>query len=299
MKIYDSVCELIGNTPLVRVKYNVGSLLAKLEYFNPLGSVKDRVGFNMIEKALQRGDITPSSVIIEPTSGNTGIALAFTCAQKGMKCILTMPESMSLERRKMLSALGAQIVLTPAELGMQGAVDKANELHASIPGSFIPDQFSNPDNPDSHSSTAFEIVRDTDAKVDYFIACIGTGGTVSGVGKALKKAVPSVKIVGVESAESPLISKGISGPHKIQGIGANFIPSTFDPNVCDELVTVSSDDAYLACRTLAKEQGLFLGISSGAAICAAAKIAKKHPDATIVALCPDGGSRYLSSDLFD
>lgn len=299
MRIFNSTKDLIGNTPLLALKNTNGKVLCKLEFFNPLGSVKDRVGYNMILSALEQGLIDKDTTIIEPTSGNTGIALTSCCACLGMKCILTMSESMSKERIMMLKALGAQIVLTDKDKGMQGAVDKANELHSSIANSFIPDQFSNPTNPLSHIGTANEIITDTDGKVDYFVACIGTGGTISGVGERLKKAIPSVKIVGCEPSESPLISKGYSGTHNIQGIGANFIPSVFNKDVCDEIVTASTCEAYETARMVAKTNGILVGISSGASIYVALSLHKRFPDKTIVALCPDGGEKYLSTPLFD
>ncbi len=301
MKIYHSLTQLIGNTPLIKISslsQNDNEVIAKAECFNPY-SVKDRVAFNMLNSALNEGIIDKNSVIIEPTSGNTGIGLAFCCASMGMKCILTMPSSMSEERKKLLSALGAQLVLTEPKAGMQGAIDKANELKQAIPNSFIPQQFENPANPLAHESTANEILADTDGKIDYFVACIGTGGTISGIGKILKERVPNIKIVGIEPYDSPLITKGISGAHKIQGIGANFIPKTFDESVVDEIVTIKTEDAYSTARTVAKNEGLLVGISSGASLFVASTIAKRENGKHIVALCPDSGERYLSTDLFN
>ncbi|MHB1275573.1 MAG: cysteine synthase A, partial [Candidatus Humimicrobiaceae bacterium] len=269
-KIYNNITETIGNTPLVKInKVAEGSkatILAKLESFNPLSSLKDRIGIAMIEAGEKEGKINKDTVIIEPTSGNTGIALAFVCAAKGYKLILTMPETMSIERRQLLKIMGAEIVLTEGALGMKGAVEKANELSASIKNTYIPQQFDNPANPEIHKkTTAVEIINDTDGKVDFFIAGIGTGGTITGVGEALKAKIGNVKIVGVEPKDSPLLSAGTTGPHKIQGIGANFIPKILNKNIMDEIITVDSNDAGNIARRLAKEEGILVGISSGAA----------------------------------
>ncbi len=302
MNIYNSLTDLIGNTPLLKLKSlsNVSTgcdVIAKAECFNPY-SVKDRVAHKMLTSAIDNGIIDKNTVIIEPTSGNTGIGLAFCCASMGMKCILTMPSSMSEERKKLLSALGAQLVLTDPTKGMQGAIEKANELKNTIANSFIPQQFENPFNPLAHESTANEIIADTDGKIDYFVACIGTGGTISGVGKILKERIPSIKIIGIEPHDSPLLTKGVAGAHKIQGIGANFIPQTLDLNVVDEILTIKTDDAYTTCRKVAQNEGLLVGISSGAALYIASEIAKKESGKRIIALCPDSGERYLSTDLF-
>ena len=308
MNIKNNVAELVGNTPLIALnnykkQYNFpANLLAKLEYFNPAGSVKDRVALNMIEEAEKRGDLKPGSVIIEPTSGNTGIGLAAISNAKGYKLILTMPDSMSVERQKLLRAYGAEIVLTEGKLGMQGAVDKANELKERYPNSFIAGQFYNPDNPDAHyKSTGPEIWRDTDGRVDIVVACFGTGGTVSGIGKYLKEQNSSMEIIGVEPADSPLVTKGTAGPHKIQGIGANFIPENLDRSVIDEVVTITTDQAYQAVKDLAKWEGVLVGISSGAALSVAKTMALRPENCgkTIVAILPDTGERYLSCEVFE
>lgn len=307
-KIFNSLTETIGNTPLLNLRnygksMNIEALiLAKLEYFNPLGSVKDRVGYAMIKDAEESGKIVPGSVIIEPTSGNTGIGLAFVAAAKGYRLILTMPETMSVERRKLLKALGAEIVLTPGAEGMNGAIRKAEELSKEIGGSFIPQQFCNPSNPEVHrKTTAEEIWRDTDGNVDIFVAGVGTGGTITGVGEILKKKNPDAKIVAVEPYDSPVLSGGKPGPHKLQGIGAGFVPDVLNADIIDEIITVKSDDAFAAVRTLAKTEGLLVGISSGAAACAATELAKRpeNKDKTIVVIFPDTGERYLSTPLFD
>ena len=299
--------DLIGNTPLLELnnyckKNEVpATLLAKLEYFNPAGSVKDRIAKAMIEKAEADGVLTPDSVIIEPTSGNTGIGLASVAAAKGYKIILTMPETMSLERRNLLAAYGAQLVLTEGAKGMKGAIARAQELAKEIPNSFIPSQFTNMANPEMHKKTTGpEIWRDTDGKVDIFVAGVGTGGTVSGVGQYLKSQNPNVKIIAVEPADSPVLSEGKAGPHRIQGIGAGFVPDTLDISVCDEVITVKSEDAFRTCRELARSEGLLVGISSGAATFAAALVANRPENAgkTIVALLPDTGERYLSTPDF-
>ena len=305
MKIYNNVLELIGHTPLVRInKMNdgVADIVVKLEKQNPAGSVKDRPALNMIEKAEQEGLINKDTVIIEPTSGNTGIGLALACAIKGYKMILTMPETMSTERRKLLSAYGAELVLTDGAKGMQGAVDKANELHKEIQNSFIPQQFSNPANPESHViSTAEEIWDDTDGKVDFIVAGVGTGGTISGLAKGLKAKNPNIKVVAVEPASSPLLSKGFAGAHKIQGIGANFVPENYDANLIDEIITVKNEDAISIAKRLAKEEGILSGISSGAALWAANEVSKRSENKgkLIVVILPDSGERYLSSEMFD
>jgi len=305
MKIYNNVLELIGHTPLVRInKMNdgVADIVVKLEKQNPAGSVKDRPALNMIETAEKEGLINKDTVIIEPTSGNTGIGLALACAIKGYKMILTMPETMSVERRKLLSAYGAELVLTDGAKGMQGAVDKANELHKEIKNSFIPQQFSNLANPESHViSTAEEIWNDTEGKVDFIVAGVGTGGTISGIAKGLKVKNPNVKAVAVEPASSPLLSKGFAGVHKIQGIGANFVPENYDVNLIDEIIPVKNEDAISFAKRLAKEEGILSGISSGAALCAANEISKRseNKDKLIVVILPDSGERYLSSEMFD
>lgn len=305
--IANQLTELIGRTPLVRLnrfgkELNPGAeIVVKVESFNPGGSAKDRIALAMIEDAEKKGLLTPGATIIEPTSGNTGVGLALVAAVKGYKLILTMPDSMSIERRNLLKAYGAKIELTPGKDGMQGAVDKANELHEQTPGSFIPMQFENPANPQRHyATTAEEIWKDTDGKVDIFVAGVGTGGTISGTGKRLKELNPNVKIVAVEPASSPLITTGKAGPHKIQGIGANFIPKTYDASVVDEVLTVENDDAIRSGRRLAQEDGLLVGISSGAAAYAALQLALRpeNKGKRIVALLPDTGERYLSTVLY-
>ena len=306
-KIYDSALELIGRTPLVKLnsikdKYNLkADILAKVEYFNPAGSVKDRIALAMVEDAEKRGLLSPGATIIEPTSGNTGVGLAFVSAVKGYKLILTMPETMSVERRNLLKARGAQLVLTPGTEGMKGAIAKAEELKASIPGSIILGQFDNPANPEIHfKTTGEEIWQDTGGSVDIFVAGVGTGGTVTGTGRALKSHNPSVKVVAVEPASSAVLSGNPSGPHKIQGIGAGFVPKVFDRSVVDEILPVSNDDAFTAARSLSAEEGLLVGISSGAAFSAALQLALRPENAgkTIVVLLPDTGERYLSTELF-
>lgn len=297
MNIYDNILELIGNTPLVKInKLNTGksTVLAKVESFNPAGSVKDRPALNMIEDAEKKGLINKDTVIIEPTSGNTGIGLAMVCAVRGYRMILTMPETMSEERRKLLKAYGAELVLTDGSKGMQGAVDKANELHKEIKNSFIPQQFSNPANPASHLVTAEEIWQCTDGKVDIVIAGVGTGGTISGIARVLKGKNPNIKAVAVEPLSSPLLSKGQAGTHKIQGIGANFIPENFDRKVIDEIFTVSNEDAIETARKTAVQEGILCGISSGSALYAACEYSKENEDKVIVAILPDTGERYLS-----
>lgn len=308
MPIANSLIELIGNTPLLELRnYEreegaAAKIVAKLEYFNPLSSVKDRIGAALIEDAEAKGLIDRDSVIIEPTSGNTGIALAFVCAAKGYRLILTMPETMSVERRKLLAALGAELVLTEGEKGMKGAIAKAEELKQQIPNSFIPGQFVNPANPDIHRrTTAKEILRDTNGKVDFFVAGIGTGGTITGVGDVLKRSNPDVKVIAVEPADSPVLSQGKAGPHKIQGIGAGFVPEILDTKVIDEIITVENEQAFAASRLAAKKEGLLVGISSGAALYAAAQIARRpeNKGKTVVVLCPDTGERYLSTALYE
>jgi cysteine synthase A len=302
MTKYENLIQTIGNTPLVKVNKLSKSknLYAKIEYFNPAGSVKDRIALAMIEDAENKGLITKNTTIIEPTSGNTGIGLAFISAIKGYKLILTMPETMSIERRKLLQAYGAELVLTDGAKGMKGAIEKAQELHEQIPDSFIPQQFKNPANPEKHyNTTAQEIWKDTNGEVDIFVAGVGTGGTVSGIGKFLKEQKKDVTIVAVEPASSPVLSGGQAGAHKIQGIGAGFVPDTFDRNVVDKIVTVTNEDAVETARLSAKQEGMFIGISSGACLYAAINLANENPNKNVVALLPDTGERYLSSVLFE
>ena len=302
MTKYENLIQTIGNTPLVKVNKLSKSknLYAKIEYFNPAGSVKDRIALAMIEDAENKGLITKNTTIIEPTSGNTGIGLAFISAIKGYKLILTMPETMSIERRKLLQAYGAELVLTDGAKGMKGAIEKAQELHEQITDSFIPQQFKNPANPEKHyNTTAQEIWKDTNGEVDIFVAGVGTGGTVSGIGKFLKEQKKDVTIVAVEPASSPVLSGGQAGAHKIQGIGAGFVPDTFDRNVVDKIVTVTNEDAVETARLSAKQEGMFIGISSGACLYAAINLANENPDKNVVALLPDTGERYLSSVLFE
>ena len=299
--------ELIGHTPLLELsRYGAkhqfqARVLAKLEYLNPAGSAKDRVGLSMILDAEEKGLLKPGGVIIEPTSGNTGIGLASVAAARGYRVILTMPDTMSAERRTLLAAYGAELVLTPGKLGMQGAVDKAKELAASIPGSFIPGQFDNPANPEAHyRTTGPEIWRDTDGQVDLFVACVGTGGTLTGVGRYLKEQNPEIRVAAVEPDASPLLSGGQAGPHQIQGIGANFIPSVLDRSVYDQVVRVRDEDAFAMGRSAARREGILVGVSSGAALWAAGSLARQPEYAckTIVVLLPDSGDRYLSSPMF-
>ncbi len=308
MKIYGSAAELIGGTPLVRFSAfgkaaGAGAeILAKLEYLNPAGSAKDRVGKEMLDAALSSGRITKDSLIIEPTSGNTGIGIAAYAAQLGMKVIIVMPETMSLERRKLIAAYGAKLVLTDGSKGMAGSIEKANELAAANPGSFIPAQFDNPDNCAAHyKTTGPEIWADTDGTVDIFVAGIGTGGTITGTGRFLKEMNPNVKIVAVEPADSPLLSQGRAGAHGLQGIGANFVPKILDTDIYDEIITVTTEQAYAAARLTVKTQGILIGISSGAALHAAAELAKRPENSgkRIAVLLPDGGERYLSTSLFE
>lgn len=303
-RIADNITQLIGRTPLVRLNSfseNGAEVVAKVESFNPLGSAKDRVGFAMIEDAEKKGLLKKGATVIEPTSGNTGVGLAFTCAVKGYKLILTMPESMSAERRALLAALGAELVLTPASEGMSGAIRRADELAAETEGSFIPGQFVNPANPDVHEKTTGpEIITDTDGKVDIFVSAVGTGGTITGVGRALKKHNPDIKIVAVEPYDSPVLSGGKAGPHKLQGIGAGFVPDILDTDLIDEIITVKTEEAYAAARKSAGREGVLVGISSGAALHAASLLAKRpeNKGKRIVVLLPDTGERYLSTDLF-
>ncbi|MGK2940703.1 MAG: cysteine synthase A [Immundisolibacter sp.] len=303
-RILDDITQAIGNTPLVRIRRLIKSdatVLAKLEFFNPLSSVKDRIGLAMIEAAEKSGQLAPGGEIIEPTSGNTGIALAFVCAARGYRLTLTMPASMSIERRKVLRALGAEIVLTPAEKGMTGAIERARELLAERPGSIMPQQFENPANPDVHRrTTAEEIWRDTDGNVDYLISGVGTGGTITGVAEVIKARRPSFKAIAVEPSASPVLSGGKPGPHKIQGIGAGFVPGNLNTKIVDEVIQVSNEDAMAYARRAAQEEGLFVGISSGAAL-KAAEIVASRPEAagsTIVVIIPSAGERYLSTALF-
>lgn len=307
MKVYEKLTDLIGKTPILKLNnYSAAQeldtpVLAKLEYFNPAGSVKDRVAKAMIDDAEAKGILTPDSVIIEPTSGNTGIGLASVAAARGYRIILTMPETMSIERRNLLKAYGAELVLTDGAKGMKGAIAKADELAKEIPHSFIPGQFVNQANPAAHyATTGPEIWEDTDGKIDIFVAGVGTGGTVTGVGKYLKSKNPNVKIVAVEPATSPVLSKGVAGPHKIQGIGAGFVPDTLDTDIYDEIFTVENDDAFATGKAIARSEGVLVGISSGAAVYAATQLAKRpeNKGKVIVALLPDTGDRYLSTPMF-
>ncbi|MDP2941828.1 MAG: cysteine synthase A [Candidatus Omnitrophota bacterium] len=304
-RIFSDITKTVGNTPLVKInKLAAGlnvAILAKLEFFNPLSSVKDRIGVAMIEAAEKKGILKKNSVIIEPTSGNTGIALGFVCAAKGYRLILTMPDTMSLERRQLLKILGAELVLTEGAKGMRGAVEKAEELSKATANSFMPQQFNNPANPEIHrKATAEEIWKDTDGAVDIFIAGIGTGGTITGVGEVLKKRKPAVKIIGIEPADSAVLSGGKPGAHKIQGIGAGFVPGVLNAKAYDEIIQVKNDDAGKIARELARKEGIFAGISSGAAMWAAMEVAKRKESAgkTIVVVLPDTGERYLSTWLF-
>lgn len=307
MTVYKAISDLIGNTPLVELthieeKEGLDSrVVAKVEFFNPAGSVKDRIAKKMIEDAEKKGVIKPGATLIEPTSGNTGIGIASVAAAKGYKAIMTMPETMSVERRNLLKAYGAKVVLTDGKAGMKGAIAKAKELAATIPNSFIPSQFENPSNPQTHyESTGPEIWKDTEGKVDIFVAGVGTGGTVSGTGKYLKDQNPNVKVIAVEPATSPVLSQGYAGPHGIQGIGAGFVPNTLDTSVYDEVFTVTNEQAYETGRLIAHNEGMLVGISSGAATYAAIQIAKRpeNKGKTIVVLLPDTGERYLSTPMF-
>ena len=307
MHVYESLPELIGNTPILELKRSgalwntLAPIYAKLEYFNPLGSIKDRAALYMINAAIADGKIGENTVVIEPTSGNTGIGLAYICTTKGIRLILTMPENMSKERRSLLSALGAEIVLTPAWEGMNGAVRKAQALHEENPDSFIPDQFGNPANVQAHvETTSQEILRDMDNQVDIFVSSVGTGGTLTGNGKVFKAVNPACQVIAVEPAASPLLSQGRFGPHKIQGIGANFIPEILDQSLIDEIIAVTDDDAYAVSREVARSEGLLVGISSGAALWAARELARRPENAgkKIVVILPDTGERYLSVNLY-
>lgn len=307
MKTYDTITDLIGSTPLLKLNRfaaveNLGAeVYAKLEYFNPAGSVKDRIAYAMITDAEKSGALKPGSVIIEPTSGNTGIGLAAVAAARGYRIIIVMPETMSVERRQLMKAYGAELVLTEGAKGMKGAIAKAQELAAQTPDSFIPGQFTNPANPSAHrATTGPEIWNDTDGTVDIFVAGVGTGGTLTGVGEYLKSQNPNVKVVAVEPAGSPVLSKGVAGAHKIQGIGAGFVPDTLNTKVYDEIITVENEDAFATGRELARKEGLLVGISSGAAVWAAAQLAKRpeNQGKRIVVLLPDTGDRYLSTPMF-
>ena len=307
MRTYERITDLVGGTPLLQLNAYMddeapeATVLGKLEYFNPAGSVKDRIAKRMIDDAEAAGVLKPGAVIIEPTSGNTGIGLASVAASRGYKMILTMPETMSVERRNLLKAYGAELVLTDGAQGMKGAIDKAEELAAQTPGSFIPSQFTNPSNPKAHiATTGPEIWDDTEGKVDFFVAGVGTGGTLSGVGAYLKSKNPNVKIVAVEPAGSPVLSKGVAGSHKIQGIGAGFVPETLDTEIYDEIIPVENEDAFAMGRRLARKGGVLVGISSGAAVHAARELAKRpeNKGKVIVALLPDTGERYLSTPMF-
>lgn len=308
MRIHDNALDLIGNTPLIELKkleHELGlkaRIVAKVEFFNPAGSVKDRIARSMVEKAIEDGIITEGATLIEATSGNTGIGLASVAAMKGYKAIFTMPETMSIERRKLLKAYGAEIVLTDGKLGMKGAIAKAIELSKEIPNSFIPSQFENTANPLAHyNGTGPEIFKDTDGEVDIFVAGVGTGGTLSGTGKYLKEKKKDVRVVAIEPATSPVLSKGQSGPHGIMGIGAGFVPDTLDTGIYDEIITITNDEAYEYGRLIAKKEGLLVGISSGAALCGAVKLAQRPENERkmIVVLLPDTGERYLSTPMFE
>jgi cysteine synthase len=307
-KIFDSIIDLIGNTPMLKLSNYIeankleATIIAKLEYFNPLGSVKDRIGFAMIKDAEEKGLLKKDSVIIEPTSGNTGIALAFVAAAKKIRLIITMPDSFSIERRNLLSALGAELVLTPGNEGMNGAIRKAHELSEKIPGAFILQQFENPANPEAHrKTTAREIWDDTQGKIDIFVAGVGTGGTITGVGEFLKKKNPDIKIVAIQPYDSPVLTGGKPSSHKIQGIGPNFIPKNFNPKVVDEIIGVKNEEAIGTSRLLSRHEGLLVGFSSGAAAFAATRIARRpeNKGKTIVTVFPDTGERYLSTSLYE
>ncbi len=305
MRIAKDITKLIGNTPLVKLNkitvHAKATVVAKLEYFNPCSSIKDRIGVSMIEDAEARGLIKPGTVIVEPTSGNTGIALAFVCAVKGYKLLLTMPDTMSVERRSLLRALGAELILTPGKDGMKGAVDKAQQLVDKNSNYFMPQQFKNKANPEVHKkTTAEEIWKDTDGKVDVIISGVGTGGTITGIAQALKKRKPSFKAIAVEPFDSPILSGGAAGPHKIQGIGAGFIPDILDVKIIDEIIKVKNEDAIKIAQRLLREEGILAGVSSGAAVWAALEVGKKeeYKDKLIVVILPDTGERYLSTELF-
>jgi len=306
MNIATNITELIGNTPLVRLnvpsKITGATILGKCEFMNPTSSVKDRIGFSMIKSAMDEGKITSETLIIEPTSGNTGIALASVCAALGLKLTLTMPESMSVERRNILRALGANLVLTPASLGMKGSIDEANALAASTPNALVLQQFSNPANPQIHrETTALEILRDTEGKVDIFVTAVGTGGTITGTGEALRAALPNIQIIAVEPQDSPILSGGHAGSHKIQGIGAGFIPDILNTTLYNEVITVSNDDAIATAKKLAREEGILVGISAGANVYAAMQVASRpeNKGKTVVTILCDTAERYLSTALFD
>jgi cysteine synthase len=304
-RIYDDITQTIGNTPLVRINRisTFGAeVLVKLESFNPLSSVKDRIGVAMIDDAERKGLIKKGSTIIEPTSGNTGIALAFIAAARGYRLVLTMPDNMSLERRKLLKVFGAEIVLSPSALGMKGAIEKAEKIVKDTPGAFMPQQFNNPVNTQAHhDTTARELIRDTDSRLDFFVSGVGTGGTLTGIGMVLKKEIPGIRVIAVEPAASAVLSGGCPGPHKIQGIGAGFVPAILDKNLIDEIIKVSDQDAKEMTRELAKREGILTGISGGAAFFAGVEIGKRpeNKDRRIVIILPDTGERYLSTDLFD
>lgn len=307
MKVYQNIIELIGNTPIIKLnnyqkELNLNAnLYCKLESYNPAGSVKDRIAYVMIKDAEEKGILKPDSVIIEPTSGNTGIGLAAVCAAKGYRAILVMPDTMSIERRTLLKALGATLVLTPGSEGMKGAIAKANEIARETKNAFIPSQFDNPANPEIHKKTTGpEIYRDLDGKVDIFVSGIGTGGTISGAGEYLKSKIPHLKVVGIEPVDSPVITKGVAGSHQIQGIGAGFIPNTLNTNIYDEIIAVENEEAFAASRKVAKLEGLLVGISSGAAIHAGTLLAERseNKDKNIVIILPDSGERYLSTSLY-
>ena len=304
-KIANDITELIGNTPLVKLskitKDVEAEIVGKLEFFNPTGSVKDRIGVSMITEAEKKGLLKKDSIVVEPTSGNTGISLAFVCAVKGYRLVLTMPDTMSIERRKILEAFGAEIVLTPGSEGMKGAIKKAEEIVKKNCKAFMPQQFNNPANPEIHrKTTALEIWKDTDGKVDILVSGVGTGGTITGIAEVIKKRKPSFKAIAVEPANSPVLSGGEPGPHKIQGIGAGFVPGVLNRDIIDEIITVTNEEAIICSRRLAKEEGIFAGISSGAAVWAAIKVAKRkeNKNKLIVVILPDLGDRYLSTELF-